>query len=304
MPPRPTMSVREYQALLRDVQDLAPNYKDRLMPGNFEDGVMVSLNHELRSNLDLAVKGTRAEQQLADAKRYYQEVKVPFRDNVANVLAPAEQSQRYVEVMDLMVRADDPTRLKALMKELPDDLRQGFKQSWLNHHVVEQSYDPTTGLFDPKKALTELEKLSSETRNALFEGQARDVETILTRLAQEVKYREGLVGKAAVAGKVGIPLSVGFFMLAQGNFAGAVPAIAAGAAGVHFLGHVLASRRMARYFARGLETPAGSRIARRYGQLILHGTAGEAMQLVNRPETPMDQIRGGLPASVSQPSAP
>lgn len=290
-----TLSVREYQGLLREVRDLAPNYQDRLMPGDFEDGVMNGLNRELSNSLEASVKGTRAEQMLHDAKRYHQDVKVRFRDNVLKVLSPAEAGGRYTDVMDLLVHADNPTNLTVAMKHLPPELKQNMRQSWLNHNVIQPATDARTGLFDAKTALTSLQKLSPETRNALFDGAGRDVETIIERLAQDVKYREGIVGKTMAVGKAGIPISVGMFMLAQGNIIGAGTALTGGAIGLGGLSYILASRRLARYFARGLETPTGSQLARRYGQLIMHGLPGEVLQILSAPSA-----EPGSPRAIGQ----
>lgn len=302
--PVPDMSVKEYSRLVRDIQTLAPNYEDRLLPGDAEDGVLKKLNGLLRDGLDQAVKGTKAEQPLIEAKNYYQNTVVPFREHVVNTLSNSEKTLNYPEVMDLLVQADNPTRLKVAMKHMPEELQTRLKQSWLQTRVLEPATDASTGLLDGNKALAELEKLSPETRHALFQGASTDVEKIMSRLAQDKRYREGLIGKAATVGKVGIPLSVGAFKVAQGNWQEGFPALVAGGAGIWVLGHVLASRRLTRYFARGLEAPNSSVLARRYGQLLVHALAGITLQYAAQPEPgSMAEIYKplGLPATSTAP---
>lgn len=300
--PQPTMNVRRYQELMREVRDLGPAYKDRMMPGNFEDGVMVGLNRSMSEGLESAVRGTRAEPMLAEAKRFHQNVKVPFRNNIVDALKSNEQ--KYTSVMDMVVGADNPTNLNIFMRHLPPETQQSLRQSWLNHRVIQPAVDPATQLFDPTVAQKELLKLSAETRNALFGGQSRDVESIMQRLAEEVKRRTGFLNKTResmyVAGKAGgIPISVGMFALAQGDFSRALPALLAGGASVGALSYIFSSRRLARYVARGLESPQGSRLARRYGQLAIHAFPGEFLQTIAQPDSPRPQ-----PIARPSPSVP
>lgn len=282
--PPPSLTFKEYNQFLREVRELGPNYKDRLMPGQFEDGVFKALGDELQAGLETAVRGTKAEDALVAAKRYHQETNVAFRDNVVNVLKNSDKGMKYSDVMDLVVKADNPEGVRELMRHLDPNLQQQMKQSWLNHHVIQKSIDQSTGLFDPKMALDGINKLSHETRRALFGSSSRDVEIIMENLANTVKRNEGVVGKGLIAGKFGIPISVGMFMLAQGNFQGALPALITGTAGVGAISYILSSRTLARWVARGIESPQGSKIARRAGQAVIHGLPGEFAQLMARPE--------------------
>lgn len=277
--PERTFSVRQFQKLMLDVRDLSPDFKDRLMPGSFEDGVMVSLNKSLSDELHRAVEGTPAEGPLAAANDYHQFTKVPFRDNIVKQLKGNEG--RYADVMDNIVSANKPDQLRIFLKELSPELQQNMKQSWLNHNVIVKATRPD-GTFDVVKAKTELDKLSPETANHIFGNEYTAVNKIMTRLQREAEAQQGILGPRsegrAMLARVGPALaSLGFYSLYKGDFPTASQALLAAGGGLG-ISYLLSTPAAARYFARGLELPMGSKVAIRMGSQVLSHMPPEVLQ--------------------------
>lgn len=176
--PKPPLTFDELIGMKRDLNEVLPTYEKRGFARDFSTGALERLNGQLDDLIEQTAAGTRVEPLWTQAKEFWRDEVVPLRKVVEKV-APRTDD----EVLDLMVRAKRPERLRVLFSQLettPEgvDAANGLRAAWWTR-ALDESTSPETGALDPTKFLSRWNRLGPEVQPYLIGNKQAEVSELL-----------------------------------------------------------------------------------------------------------------------------
>lgn len=184
-PPRP-MTFDELIAMKRDLNEVLPTYERRGFARDFSTGALERLNGQLDDLIDQTARGTRVEPLWAQARDFWRDEVVPLRKVVEKV-APRTDD----EVLDLMVRARRPERLRVLFGQLettPEGIEaaNGLRAAWWTR-ALDEATNAETGALDPARFMSRWDRLGPEVQPYLIGGRQAEVGELLNVIGGQAR---------------------------------------------------------------------------------------------------------------------
>lgn len=269
--PPTALSFDELIGIKRDLNEVLPTYERRGMATKFSTGALERLHGQVDDVLDQMAAGTRVEPLWREAKEYWRDEVAPLRRWVEGV-APRSDD----EVLDLLVRAKRPERLRILFRHLetsPEGAAAAneLRASWFAN-ALDATTDPHTGALNPERFFSSWRRLGPEVQAVLTGTRAGQVDELMSLIAGQARGAaaganpSGTARGVLRAGQLGLLSKGAYDAVASGSPAGAASELA----GTVLLGGVpagaaalLTSRPGRRYLTGGLRPVPGAGLATR-----------------------------------------
>lgn len=171
----------------RDLIDALPRFEQRGVATRYSVGALEHLERQLDDAITSAAKGTPVESVLGDARAFWRDEVVPLRKVVGKV----QRAEFDDQVVDILVRAKRPDRLRALFRHIDPEEANALRAGWFTQ-AFEESMDPSTGAFNPEKFLTRWDRMGSGVQEQLT-GQNAAVRRLVDVLRGQ---QEGMLANA------------------------------------------------------------------------------------------------------------
>lgn len=260
-------SFEEYYNGYRALQQHFDDFAKLGMPSDLDEAVQSRLIGAMKADIDRAIKGTPVEAKLAEANRYFDVEKAPFRELIFKPATRTLQEEPS-RLIGYLTEPGHPERFAVWWRNAGNDSRTALREAWLRQ-TLEGSFDAATKSFTAGDVWAQWYRTDPATRKLLFQGAEKEYKKIFDHLAH-AQLSEKVAGQTGGMvrgfGPGGLTAHAGYALM-RGNISEAIVS-AAGAGG---LSTILSSPKVMRLLSRGIEMEPGTKEAIRTGQKIVSG---------------------------------